>query len=71
MRYEVQNANKSRLDQLPGKGEVFTAVDTPGVDSEGKRVSVKRMDILLEKLVCQQSVTLKVRVAHSPNGLPS
>ncbi|KAJ2919332.1 hypothetical protein MD484_g1111, partial [Candolleomyces efflorescens] len=60
MRHEVQYANSSRLNQLPGKEETFTAHDMSGVDSDGKYISEKRRNQLLEKLVCQQRIALKV-----------
>jgi hypothetical protein len=60
MRHEVQYANSSRLNQLSGKEETFTAHDMSGVDNDGKYVSDKRRNQLLEKLVCQQRITLKV-----------
>jgi ATP-dependent DNA helicase PIF1 len=60
MRHEVSTANAMRLDQLRTETRTFNATDIPGYDSEGNRISEQRKRNLLEKLVCQESVTLKV-----------
>lgn len=59
-RYEVDRANNQRLAQLKTKAHVYEARDIPGYDSNGRRLSAAIMVKVLERLVAQQTITLKV-----------
>jgi hypothetical protein len=56
----VENANSSRLQQLPGAPYMFRAQDTPGVNSKNERISLEQMDRVLERLVATKFISLKV-----------
>jgi len=60
MRYQVDNANKSRLDALPGSGTTYAALDLPGKDSEGRLVSIANMQKALERMMAPKNISLKV-----------
>lgn len=60
LRAEVERANRTRLDALPGSGTRYDATDTPGINSYGERVSLPQMERLLDRLVAPRSVLLKV-----------
>ncbi|OJA18310.1 hypothetical protein AZE42_09348 [Rhizopogon vesiculosus] len=59
-RAEVDRANQTKLNSLPGHGIKYDAIDTPGRDSNDNLVSLESMKRLLERLVAQQAVHLKV-----------
>ena len=59
-RAEVDRANQARLISLPGNGIRYQATDTPGRDSNDNPVSLEHMGRLLERLVAQQVIHLKV-----------
>lgn len=59
-RSEVDSANKTKLASLPGDGIRYPATDTPGRDSNDNLVSLEQMGRLLERLVAQQVIHLKV-----------
>lgn len=59
-RAEVDRANQVKLISLPGDGIKYQATDTPGRDSNDNPVSLESMERLLERLVAQQVVHLKV-----------
>lgn len=59
-RAEVDRANQAKLISLPGDGIRYQATDTPGRDSNDNRVSLEHMGRLLERLVAQQAIHLKV-----------
>jgi len=59
-RSEVDTANKRKLASLPGDGIQYPATDTPGRDSNDNLVSFEQMGRLLERLVAQQVIHLKV-----------
>jgi hypothetical protein len=61
MRFEVENANNARLSQLTAKSHIYNAKDIPGIDSNEKRVTIAQMERLLERLVAQKELELKVR----------
>lgn len=59
-RREVDNANETRLKQLPDTIHVYQSLDVPGLDSKRERVSQQAMERLLERLVAAKTVSLKV-----------
>lgn len=59
-RLEVDNANVTRLRQLDVELHTYEAVERPGIDSNGKRVSIETMGRLLERLIVPKSIQLKV-----------
>ncbi|KAG2123604.1 hypothetical protein DEU56DRAFT_47658 [Suillus clintonianus] len=59
-RAEVDVANQRKLFSLPGDGIRYPATDTPGRDSNDNLVSLEHMGRLLERLVAQPIVHLKV-----------
>ncbi|KAF5336912.1 hypothetical protein D9611_003448 [Ephemerocybe angulata] len=59
-RYEVLNANQARLNMLPGDSMKYFSDDRAGFNSEGKPIRADRMKQLLDKLVCQHYLELKV-----------
>ncbi|KZT22126.1 hypothetical protein NEOLEDRAFT_1072215, partial [Neolentinus lepideus HHB14362 ss-1] len=59
-RREVEGANRSRLLALPDPYHMYRAVDTPGYNDENKMISLNTMDRLLDRLVAQKEITLKV-----------
>ncbi|OAX43616.1 hypothetical protein K503DRAFT_680770, partial [Rhizopogon vinicolor AM-OR11-026] len=59
-RAEVDRANQARLNSLPGDSIRYEATDTPGRDSNDNLVSLESMKRLLERLVAQQVIHLKV-----------
>ncbi|KAI6136943.1 P-loop containing nucleoside triphosphate hydrolase protein [Pisolithus sp. B1] len=60
LRAEVERANRTRLDALPGSGTRYDATDTPGINSYGEKVSLPQMERLLDRLVAPRSILLKV-----------
>jgi hypothetical protein len=59
---EVDRANSSRLNQLPGPPITFQAQDYPGYDSKGQHISLSTMERLLDRLVVPKTLYLKVRM---------
>lgn len=59
-RAEVSNANRTRLDALPGRPLLYPACDIPGTNSNGQPVHLDAMTRLLERLVVPKEVILKV-----------
>jgi len=59
-RAEVDYANRTRLEQLPDKPHIYEARDIPGLDSNGKRVSIAHMERLLDRMVAPKILELKV-----------
>ncbi|KAG9223170.1 hypothetical protein CCMSSC00406_0000141 [Pleurotus cornucopiae] len=59
-RAEVSNANRTRLDALPGRPLLYPACDIPGTNSNGQPVHFDAMARLLERLVVPKEVILKV-----------
>jgi ATP-dependent DNA helicase PIF1 len=59
-RQEVDNANLSRLKQLNTNPYTYNAMEYPGIDSKGERVTREHMERLLERLVVPKSLQLKV-----------
>ena len=57
---EVYRANKEHLDLIKGTMHNFVSYDTPGVDDNGGRLSREQMTTLLDKLVAQKMIQLKV-----------
>ncbi|KZP32385.1 hypothetical protein FIBSPDRAFT_723029, partial [Athelia psychrophila] len=59
-RNEVERANKTQLDRLPGEIEPYVAIDLPGRDSKDRLVSPEVMKTLLERMVTPPRINLKV-----------
>jgi hypothetical protein len=59
-RHEVDHANETRLKQLSGDLHTYQALDLPGQDSKGEKVSRETMERLLERLVAAKMISLKV-----------
>ncbi|EFI28655.1 DNA repair and recombination protein pif1 [Coprinopsis cinerea okayama7 len=59
-RREVDQANKSRLNQLQGEARTYAAQDIPGRDADGRITSPAKMEQLLDRLLAPKSITLKV-----------
>ncbi|KAJ7462772.1 hypothetical protein B0H11DRAFT_1735006, partial [Mycena galericulata] len=59
-RSEVETVNTSRLNKLPGNCQSYLAMQYPGVNSRGERVSIEQMERLLDRLVVPKSIQLKV-----------
>ncbi|KLO19972.1 hypothetical protein SCHPADRAFT_808166, partial [Schizopora paradoxa] len=59
-RHDVEKANSARLAKLPDPSQTYVSVDTPGNDSNGHRISLKKAEDILERLVALKEVTLKV-----------
>jgi len=59
-RDEVDRANYSRLNQLPGTCESYLAMEYAGLNSKGERVGQQQMEKLLERLVVPKTIRLKV-----------
>lgn len=59
-RSEVEEANTTRLAQIAENATEFEAIDRPGFDKKGKRVLLRKMAQLLNRLVALQIVALKV-----------
>jgi hypothetical protein len=59
-RAEVDRANQVKLISLPGDGIKYDATDTPGRDSNDRPIPLEHMGRLLERLVAQQAIHLKV-----------
>lgn len=59
-RSEVEEANTTRLAQIAENATEFEAIDRPGFDKKGKRVPLRKMAQLLNRLVALQTVALKV-----------
>lgn len=59
-RSEVDNANSARLRDLSGPPHTYQARDTPGLDVRGQTISREQMEKLLDRLVCQRQITVKV-----------
>lgn len=64
-RDEVDNANNTRLDALPGLCETFIALEYAGYNSKGERVSPETKDKLLDRLVVPKMIRLKVTALRS------
>lgn len=60
MRNQVDTANATQLQRLPGHADTYNALDFAGVDSKGVRVTDQARDRLLERLVTPSSIKLKV-----------
>jgi len=58
MRWEVEKANHSRLEQLPPPAYEYTAVDTGGYNS--RKISPDQIERLLKPLIVPKNVVLKV-----------
>ncbi len=58
---EVEKANTLRLSELPDPSHAYPSIDTPGRDSNGYPLTPGRTRDILERLVAQREVTLKVR----------
>ena len=59
-RNEVEVANSIRLRSLKSEMFTFKALDTPGGDANGYRISPEAMNRLLDRLVASKSISLKV-----------
>ncbi|KAJ3556482.1 hypothetical protein NM688_g2009 [Phlebia brevispora] len=59
-RAEVDRANTERLNKIPGDGIPFPAIDVPGWEESGQRISAEKADKLLNNLIAQKFLTLKV-----------
>ncbi|KAF8640863.1 hypothetical protein AX17_000511 [Amanita inopinata Kibby_2008] len=59
-RAEVENANKTRLNLLTNQAHTYNSQDSPGLDSSRQRITVARMERLLDRLVAPKSLILKV-----------
>lgn len=60
-RKEVDSQNCYRLARLKTQAYSYEALDLPGWDDElGQHIPRKLMEKLLERLVAQQSISLKV-----------
>ncbi len=60
LRSEVENANSSRLKNLPGEQHTYRARDIPGIDAYGNPTKSDAMEKLLDRLVVPREVSLKV-----------
>jgi hypothetical protein len=58
-RVQVDTANHTRLQRLPGQAHTYQSLDTPGQDDKGQRVSENRATQLLNGLVVQRELRLK------------
>jgi hypothetical protein len=58
-RVQVDTANHTRLQRLPGQAHTYQSLDTPGQDDKGERVSENRATQLLNGLVVQRELRLK------------
>ncbi|KAJ6574738.1 hypothetical protein B0H19DRAFT_934644, partial [Mycena capillaripes] len=63
-REEVDRANNSRLNELPGDCETYVAKEYRGRDFKGERISPEKMDKLLDRLVVPKMIRLKVNFAR-------
>ena len=61
LRSEVERANATRLAGLPGPSNTYEALDIPGWDSRGNRLTRERTERLCDRLVALKRITLKVR----------
>ncbi|GJE87830.1 ATP-dependent DNA helicase PIF1 [Phanerochaete sordida] len=59
-RREVEEANDRKLAQIRESPWEYAADDSPGFNAYGRRVGAQTMSTLLERLLAQQSMTLKV-----------
>lgn len=59
-RREVDNANFTRSNHLNTEAHTYVAMEYPGIDSKGERVSKEHMERLLERLVVPNTIQLKV-----------
>lgn len=59
-RFEVESANNSRLHKLPSDLVEYKSSDRPGIDSNGKIVSITTMVKLLERMLAMSQLQLKV-----------
>ncbi|VDC01939.1 unnamed protein product [Peniophora sp. CBMAI 1063] len=57
---EVFRANKQRLDLIRDTMHNFVSHDISGVDDDGKELTRKERDLLLDKQVAQKTIQLKV-----------
>lgn len=62
----MDNANVSRLRQLTTDLHTYDALEYPGVDSKGEKVTREQMGRLLERLVVPKSIHLKVLSVCNP-----
>ncbi|KIK71395.1 hypothetical protein GYMLUDRAFT_332531 [Collybiopsis luxurians FD-317 M1] len=60
LREQVNNANRTRLAELPGEPYTYTAMDIPGKDLDGQPIGSEQMERLLDRLVVSKAITLKV-----------
>ena len=58
----MEGYNGRRLEKLPGPSYEYLSMDSAGHDVEGLPISNQAAQILLEKMIAQDSVTLKVKV---------
>lgn len=59
-RKEVDGANQSRLDQLPGEAITFKSKDEGGWDPNGVPLPSVHVQDLLNRLIAPEVITLKV-----------
>ncbi|KIM84623.1 hypothetical protein PILCRDRAFT_390142 [Piloderma croceum F 1598] len=59
-RQEVDTANQTQLNKLPGEPHTYQSMDLPGHDSKGERVSEQTMERLLERLIASKTISLKI-----------
>lgn len=59
-RNEVDTANANRLEEIKELPHPYDASDSRGYDDKGNRISLEKMERLLDNLVAQKTVVLKV-----------
>lgn len=59
-RREVDNANASRLNRLPGPCHTYPATDTGGIDLAGMPLPTSKVEALLDRLIAPRTIALKV-----------
>ena len=65
-RNEVDTANRTKLSRLTGATRTYVATDIPGFDDNWNRTTIARMERLVDNMVAQKQVTLKVSPYLSP-----
>lgn len=59
-RREVDNANASRLNRLPGPCHTYPATDMGGIDLAGMPLPTSKVEAFLDRLIAPRTIALKV-----------
>src|SRR4051812_10309483 len=60
LRAQVENANKTRLDALPGEDVVYHAQDVPGLDIYKKPIAQARATKMLDNTIAPSELRLRI-----------